>query len=58
MTEVMFDIPSDETISKVIINDKCITEKKIPEVVKLPEGEVRPQIKAKKTKKRKGIESA
>lgn len=58
MTEVMFDIPSDETISKVIINDKCITEKKIPEVVKLPEGEVRPQLKAKKVKKRKGIESA
>ena len=58
MTEVMFDIPSDETISKVIINDECISEKKNPEVVRLPEGEVRPQLKAKKVKKRKGIETA
>ncbi len=58
MTEVMFDIPSDESIEKVIINEECITEKKDPEVVKLPEGEVRPQLKAKKIKKRKGIETA
>lgn len=58
MTEVMFDIPSDETISKVIINEECISEKKSPEVVRLPEGEVRPQLKAKKVKKRKGIETA
>ncbi|MGG7056846.1 ATP-dependent Clp protease ATP-binding subunit ClpX [Clostridium tertium] len=58
MTEVMFDIPSDEAISKVIINEDCISEKKNPEVVRLPEGEVRPQLKAKKVKKRKGIETA
>ncbi|MDV4150920.1 ATP-dependent Clp protease ATP-binding subunit ClpX [Clostridium sp. AL.422] len=58
MTEIMFDIPSDETIEKVIINEECITEKKNPEVVKLPEGEIRPQLKAKKVKKRKGIETA
>lgn len=58
MTEVMFDVPSDETISKVIINEECISEKKNPEVVRLPEGEVRPQLKAKKVKKRKGIETA
>ncbi|MGN0026642.1 MAG: ATP-dependent Clp protease ATP-binding subunit ClpX [Clostridium sp.] len=58
MTEIMFDIPSDESIEKVIINQDCITEKKNPEVIKLPEGEVRPQLKAKKVKKRKGIESA
>ena len=58
MTEIMFDIPSDETIEKVIINEKCITEKQNPDVVRLPLGEVRPQIKAKKVKKRKGIESA
>ena len=53
MTEIMFDIPSDETIEKVIINEECITEKKNPEIVRLPEGEVRPQLKAKKVKKRK-----
>ncbi|WP_066895381.1 ATP-dependent Clp protease ATP-binding subunit ClpX [Clostridium nigeriense] len=58
MTEIMFDIPSDESISKVVINEECITEKKNPEVVKLPEGEVRPQLKAKKIKKRKDIETA
>ena len=58
MTEIMFDIPSDESIEKVIINQDCITEKKNPEVIKLPEGEVRPQLKAKKVKKRKGIETA
>ena len=58
MTEVMFDVPSDETISKVIINEECISEKKNPEVVRLPEGEARPQLKAKKVKKRKGIETA
>ncbi|MBS5885857.1 MAG: ATP-dependent Clp protease ATP-binding subunit ClpX [Clostridium sp.] len=58
MTEVMFDIPSDETISKVIINEDCIKEKNSPEIIKLAEGEARPQLKAKKTKKRKGIETA
>ncbi|GAB6169434.1 ATP-dependent Clp protease ATP-binding subunit ClpX [Clostridium carnis] len=58
MVEIMFDIPSDESISKVIINESCIKEKKSPEVVKLQEGEVRPQLKAKKSKKRKGMETA
>lgn len=58
MTEIMFDIPSDETIEKVIINEECITDKKNPETMKLPEGEVRQQLKAKKVKKRKGIETA
>ena len=58
MTEVMFDIPSDEKISKLIINEDCIKEKNSPEIIKLAEGEVRPQLKAKKTKKRKGIETA
>lgn len=59
MTEIMFDIPSDESISKVVINDKCISDKKSPEVIRVAEGEVRPQLKAaKKVKKRKGVESA
>ena len=58
MTEVMFDIPSDESIEKVVINEDCITEKKNPELVRLPEGEVRAQLKTKKIKKRKGIETA
>ena len=58
MVEIMFDIPSDERVSKVIINADCIKSKKSPEVVKLPEGETRPQIKPKKVKQRKGMESA
>lgn len=59
MTEIMFDIPSDESISKVVINDECISDKKSPEVIRVAEGEVRPQLKAaKKVKKRKGVESA
>lgn len=59
MTEIMFDIPSDESISKVVINDECINDKKSPEVIRVAEGEVRPQLKAaKKIKKRKGMETA
>ena len=59
MTEIMFDIPSDESISKVVINDECINDKKSPEVIRVAEGEVRPQLKAaKKVKKRKGVETA
>ncbi|NLL30247.1 MAG: ATP-dependent Clp protease ATP-binding subunit ClpX [Clostridiales bacterium] len=59
MTEIMYDIPSDETISKVIIKEDCIKEKKLPEIVRVKEGEVRPQLKSsKKGKKRKGIETA
>ena len=58
MTEVMFDIPSDETISIFIINEDCIKEKNSPEIIKLAEGEVRPQLKAKKPKKKKGVETA
>jgi ATP-dependent Clp protease ATP-binding subunit ClpX len=59
MREIMYDIPSDETISKVIINEECVKDKKLPEIVKLAEGEARPQIRAaKKSKKRKDIETA
>ncbi|ATD55664.1 ATP-dependent Clp protease ATP-binding subunit ClpX [Clostridium chauvoei] len=58
MVEIMFDIPSDESISKVIINEECIKNNKLPELVKLSEGEVRPQIKSKKVKQRKGMETA
>ncbi len=58
MTDVMFEIPSDETISKIVINEDCIKSKKSPEIMRLSDGEVRPQLKAKKTKKRKGIETA
>ena len=54
MIDVMFDVPSDENISKVIITEESIKSKKLPELVRLGENEVRPVLKSKKTKKRKG----
>ena len=58
MIDVMFDVPSDENISKVIITEETIKSKKLPELVRLGENEVRPVLKSKKTKKRKGMETA
>lgn len=58
MIETMFDVPSDERIYKVIITEDSIKNKTAPEVVRLEEGVVRPQIKSKKAKKRKSIETA
>ena len=58
MIDVMFDVPSDENISKVIITEESIKSKKLPELVRLGENEVRPVLKTKKTKKRKGMETA
>ena len=42
MIDVMFDVPSDENISKVIITEESIKSKKLPELVRLGENEVRP----------------
>ena len=56
MIDVMFDVPSDENISKVIITEESIKSKKLPELVRLGENEVRPVLKSKKTKKRKGMD--
>lgn len=58
MIETMFDVPSDESISKVIITEDSIKKKTAPEVVRLENGEVRQPIKAKKIKKKKSIETA
>ena len=58
MIDVMFDVPSDENISKVIITEESIKSKKLPELVRLGENEVRPVLKSKKTIKRKGMETA
>ena len=54
----MFDIPSDERISKVVITEPTIMEKEKPEIQMLPEGEVRAVIKSKKGKVKKGVETA
>lgn len=58
MIDVMFDVPSDENISKVIITEATIKSKQLPELVRLGENEVRPALKSKKAKKRKGMETA
>lgn len=58
MTEIMFDIPSDERISKVVITEPAIIDKEKPEIHFVPEGESRPLLKAKKSKKKKGMETA
>lgn len=56
MRDIMFEVPSNEEIVKIIVNKDTITSKR-PEIV-ATEGEKRPQLKPKKTKKKKGIESA
>ena len=58
MTEIMFEIPSNERINKVTITDATIKDKEKPEVNMLPEGEVRPILKTKKSKIPKDMETA
>lgn len=58
MIEIMFDIPSDENISKIVINGETVKEKKLPEIIRLPENEKRLLLKPKKAKKKKGMETA
>jgi ATP-dependent Clp protease ATP-binding subunit ClpX len=59
MTEIMFDIPSDNRITKVIITEPTIISKEQPESHRLAEGEERVALpKPKKTKKSKGMETA
>jgi ATP-dependent Clp protease ATP-binding subunit ClpX len=56
MKDIMFDIPSKEEITKVIVNKDTIATKE-PEVM-LIEGQKRLPLKTKKSKNRKGIETA
>ncbi len=56
MKDIMFDVPSKEEIGKVIINKDTIETKK-PEIVNA-EGDKRSPIKVKKSRSRKGSESA
>ena len=50
MTEIMYEVPSNERINKVVITEPTITQKEKPEVHLLPEGEKRPVLKTKKAK--------
>jgi len=56
MKNIMFDIPSREEIAKVIVNKETIGTKE-PELIKA-EGEKRVPIKVKKSRARKGSETA
>lgn len=57
MIEIMFDIPSDENISKIVIQEETVKNKQLPEVIRLPENEKRLVLKPKKAKKKKGMET-
>ncbi len=37
MTDIMYEVPSDETIEKVIIDKDCVLKKSAPEVIYNPE---------------------
>lgn len=56
MQNIMFDIPSEESITKVIITKDTI-ENKNPEVIKSEDGKRNP-VKVKKTRAKKGPETA
>ncbi|HBJ1648833.1 ATP-dependent Clp protease ATP-binding subunit ClpX [Clostridium botulinum] len=56
MTEIMYEIPSDEQITKVVITEECIKDKENPQVERLPEGKTRGTLASNRVKK--DIESA
>ena len=58
MTDIMFDIPSNERINKVIITEATINSGEKPEVKMVPEGEKRPPIKISKNKSKKTVETS
>jgi len=51
MLDIMYDVPSDETIEKVLITEKCATEKVMPEIVNNPNRKPLNKGYAKKDKK-------
>jgi len=44
MTQIMYDVPSDPTIVKVIVNGDCVTNAIAPELVRDPERVQRPRL--------------
>ncbi len=44
MTEVMYDVPSDPTITKVAITGPCVTQHAKPELTRDPERRLRPRL--------------
>ncbi|MBP1888987.1 ATP-dependent Clp protease ATP-binding subunit ClpX [Clostridium moniliforme] len=58
MMDIMFEIPSDERITKVVITEDTIKNGAKPEVERLPEGEVRPMLIDKSSKTKEDTETA
>ena len=58
MMDIMFEIPSDERITKVVITEDTIKKGGKPEVHRLPEGEVRPMLVDKSSKNKESMETA
>ena len=56
MNEIMYEIPCDNRITKVIITEETIKNKKDPIVERLEDGKTRPALIKARTKK--DIESA
>ena len=51
MNEIMYEIPSDDRITKVTITEDTIKDKKEPTIERLEEGKVRPALVKARTKK-------
>mgnify|MGYP001580602763 FL=1 len=58
MMDIMFEIPSDERITKVTITEDTIKKGSKPEIQRLPEGSVRPSLAEKALKNKDDIETA
>ncbi|WP_024613494.1 ATP-dependent Clp protease ATP-binding subunit ClpX [Clostridium sp. Ade.TY] len=58
MMDIMFEIPSDERITKVTITEETIKKGSKPEIQRLPEGEVRPALAEKSLKSKEDMETA
>ena len=44
MTQVMYDVPSDSAIAKVIITPACVTDRAQPELIRDPDRPARPRL--------------
>ena len=44
MTKVMYDVPSDGTIAKVVITPECVAQRAQPEILRDPDRPARPRL--------------
>ncbi|WP_194189798.1 ATP-dependent protease ATP-binding subunit ClpX [Clostridium chrysemydis] len=58
MIDVMFDVPSDERITKVTVTEDTVKKGSEPKVERLPEGEIRPMLLDKSSTKEENGETA